>query len=208
MSSLVLAFLLQDTKDNIMLITSEWLEANNFGHDYINEFNRHFPSGEADALKVLKKWEELGYFCFARWLLDEPLPKMEPLVIEEYKCGDIYYPGDVHIKKECMLTGNIIVNGTLSVDGKLILRERRYILGNVNSKRVIITNDANICGDVEADNTVIEDNGSIHGNVRTRELTIPEAGYVLGDVYTEKTNISASGYIYGEVKVVKFSDNK
>ncbi|PIT18253.1 hypothetical protein BGI33_01480 [Snodgrassella alvi] len=204
----MLAFLLRDTKDNTMIITSEWLEANNFGHDYINEFNRRFPSGEADALKVLKKWEELGYFAFAMWLLDELPSKMEPLVIEEYKGGDIYYPGDVHIKKECMLTGNIIVNGTLSVDGKLIVKGRRFILGNVNSKIVVITNDGNISGGVEADNIAIDDSGSIHGDVRTRELTIYADGYILGDVYAEKTNISAFGGIFGKVEVVKSSDNK
>jgi cytoskeletal protein CcmA (bactofilin family) len=89
-------------------------------------------------------------------------------------------------------TGEIKMNGTLRVDGK--------VTGNVHTDWLIVGEKASLRGNVSA--RVIIVGGSIEGDLNARELVeIKPKGHVKGDVLTKKLVVAEGGFIDGRVSM-------
>lgn len=107
-------------------ITRDFLLRVALGKIFIEDFDKVAPTGACDLSELLKTCETAELFSFAGFLIDWFPENPELLVIEEYDGGNIYYNGDVHIKKGFKCSGNIICK-RLTVDGKLVVGGRYYV---------------------------------------------------------------------------------
>ena len=108
-------------------VTKDFLIKNRIGG--ILDFKKTYPSGAAPASKVLKTFEELGYWGCIKRLIHKIPQNPEPLFLDEYQGGNIYHNGDVHILDNVRLAENayILGKGTIRIDGELILNKEVYI---------------------------------------------------------------------------------
>lgn len=113
-------------KKQIITVTRELLLQNEEGKAYINIFDRLVAKDECLLSELLKKCETAEQFLFANFLTKWAGRNPEPLVIEAYAGGNIFYNGDVHIKKMLESSGNIICK-KLKVDGRFVVGRNRYV---------------------------------------------------------------------------------
>lgn len=112
-------------KQNIT-VTRELLLQNEEGKAYIHIFDRLVAKDECLLSELLKKCEEAEKFLFANFLIKWAGRNPEPWVIDAYAGWNIFYNGELHIKKMLESSGNIICK-KLKVDGRFVVGRNRYV---------------------------------------------------------------------------------
>ena len=117
-------------------ITKKWFVAQHASKEDLKWFLKYFPNGECTIPEFLKIAEENADSKKAvvhYWWLIRRLPKNpEPLVIEEYKRGNIFYNGDVHIKERFRLESERhVICKNLYVDGQIEIGYSSQLFANV-----------------------------------------------------------------------------
>lgn len=96
------------------------------GKSYIAIFDKLVAKKECILSELLKKCEKTEQFLFANFLIKWAPVNTETLVIDVYEGGNVYYNGDVHIKKMLESSGNIICK-KLKVDGRFVVGRNRWV---------------------------------------------------------------------------------
>lgn len=95
------------------------------------------------------------------------------------------------------IEGNIVVEGTLRIDGK--------ITGAVKADSVILSESAAILGDVTVKSAII--GGRIDGNVQAQEFVeIKPSGRLFGDIHSRKLSVAEGGIFEGRSHVHRDED--
>ena len=111
----------------------------------LKAFDKRFPSGVATIPRFLKFCEELNLFPLAQSLIRKLPKNPEPLVLEEYAGGNIFYNGDINIKKGFECSGSIICR-KLKVDGDIVIGERFWVYANVCADGIDLRSAASLHG--------------------------------------------------------------
>ncbi|MCE5312131.1 MAG: polymer-forming cytoskeletal protein [Nitrospiraceae bacterium] len=94
-------------------------------------------------------------------------------------------------------TGNIIVDGTVRIDGRFT--------GSIKADWIIIGNNADISGDITAKGVVI--GARMHGNIEAAEtVEIKPKGILYGDVRTKKLAVAEGAVFEGRSFIHKEVD--
>ena len=192
-------------KEKQLMITEKWLEKNGARKDELQTFKQHFPNG-GEALEILKQCEELDYKDFGEWLVDHLPPIYPPLVLSTF-VGNLFYPGDVHIKGDISTQGLIYIKGSLKVDRKLTVKK----YGSVYSDKDCVTADeidlsgyVYIHARIKANSISMSDYAHIFGNTKAKVINF-KGGSINGDVDADEI-INDSGEIQGYVKTIKIEN--
>lgn len=133
----------------------------------LKAFDKRFPSGVATIPRFLKFCEELNLFALAQSIIRNTPKNPEPLVLDEYPGGSIFYNGDINIKKGFECSGNIICKN-LIVDGVLVIGKTHWIWANIDA--------------VEID---LRDAGVIKGKVATYKFRMSGISILMGLIATK-----------------------
>ena len=213
-----------EAKEEGFIITRKWLEEIGACKDGLQAFKQHFPNG-GEALEVLKRcgelgYEELDYRDFGEWLVDCLPPTYPPLELNNL-IGNLFYPGDVHIKGDVSTQELIYIKGSLNVDGKLTAnRKGRVFAYFVNADKIDISGGTRICAEIKANSISLRDyarlsrdviakvinskNSRIRGSVDADEI-INDGGLIDGNVNTIKIENINGGKVAGKI-TYKHSD--
>lgn len=168
-------------------LTREFLVELGISEKALKEFDKRFPNGSTTFSKILKFCEELDFYCLAQSLLYELPENPEPLVLEEYAGGNLFYNGDIHIKKGFECSDKIICQ-KLFVDGDLTLRGAK-IHGDVDAKTLNMSGDAEIRGYVDAETLNMSGEAEIHEGVDAKTLNMSVEAEIHGYVNTKTLNM-------------------
>ena len=150
-------------------LTREFLVESALSEKALKEFDTHFQSGTATIQTILRKCEELNLFTLPFNLI-VCLPKNpEPLILDEYPGGNLYYNGDIHIKKGFECSGNIVCK-KLIVNGEFKISEDYHAHADIEAKSVSMNKNAYIGGAVYTETLLMDDNASIHYTVKAKNL--------------------------------------
>ena len=211
-----------EAKKEEFIITREWLEEMKACEDGLQAFKQHFPNG-GEALEVLKRCVELGYTEFGEWLVDHLPPVYPPLELSTF-VGNLFYPGDVHIKGDISTQGIIYIKGSLKVDRKLTVNkygivysdkncvnadeidisEYARISSNTKANSISMSNCAFISRDTVANSISLRDSAEIIKNVIAKVINF-KGGFILGDVDADEI-INDDGWIKGDVNTIKIEN--
>lgn len=105
-------------------ITKKWFVAQHPSKAELKWFLKYVPKGKCtipEFLKIAEENAESRKVVTFLWWLMRRLPKNpEPLVLEEYTRGNIFYNGDVHIKGRFQLQAERhVICKNLDVDGQI-----------------------------------------------------------------------------------------
>ena len=206
-----------EAKEEEFIVTEKWLEDMRACEAGLRAFKQHFPNG-GKVLEVLKRCEELGYKDFGIWLVD-CLPPTYPALVLNNLIGNLFYPGDVHIKGDISTQGLIYIKGSLKVDGKLTanrkgrvsanfvnadkidISEYAQIHPNTKANSIIMTDNAGIKGCAVADNINLSGFAEIFGHTKAKVINF-KGGRICGHVDADEI-INDDGTIWGNVKTIK-----
>ncbi|KES10689.1 Integral membrane protein CcmA involved in cell shape determination [Snodgrassella alvi SCGC AB-598-O02] len=211
-----------EAKEKQFIITEKWLEEMRACKAGLQAFKQHFPNG-GEALEVLKRCGELDYTDFGIWLVEYLPPIYPPLVLNTF-VGNLFYPGDVHIKGDISTEELIYIKGNLKVDGKLtvnkygVVYSEKYcvnageidiseyarISSNTKANSISMRGFATIVGEVTADNINLSGNAEIIKNVIAKVINF-KGGFILGDVDADEI-INNDGWIEGDVNTIKIKN--
>ena len=183
-------------------IVTEWLEEIGACKDGLQAFKQHFPNG-GEALEVLKRcgelgYEELDYRDFGEWLVDCLPPTYPPLELNNL-IGNLFYPGDVHIKGDVSTQELIYIKGSLKVDGKLTVNENCEVYADfVNADEIDISGDTYICARIKANSIIMSDCALISGDTVANSISLRDSANISGNTKAKVININI-GYIRGNV---------
>ena len=131
-------------------ITKKWLVAQHTSKAELKWFLKYVPKGKCtipEFLKIAEENAESREVVTFLWWLMRRLPKNpEPLVLEEYTRGSIFYNGDVHIKGRFRLQAerHVICNN-LEVDGQIdIGYSSRLFAGSITALNLNIEGFARV----------------------------------------------------------------
>ena len=193
-----------EAKKEEFIVTQEWLEEMGACRDGLQAFKKHFPNG-GEALEVLKRCEELGYeeldyIDFGEWLVDWLPPIYPPLVLNNL-IGNLFYPGDVHIKGDVSTQDSLYSKGSLKVDGKLTVNGDGSIYSAkdcVTADEIDISRYAHIRrAQIKANRISLRDYARLSGDVIAKVVNL-KGGYISGDVDADEI-INDGGLIRGDV---------
>lgn len=95
------------------------------------------------------------------------------------------------------IEGNVNVEGTLRVDGRIV--------GMVKADSVVLSESASITGDVTTKSAII--GGRIDGNVNAQEFVeIKPTGRLFGDIHSRKLSVAEGGIFEGRSHVHRDED--
>ena len=137
------------------------------GNLYVETFDELAPNGECALSELLNKCEKNGLSSFASFLIEWFPRNPELRVIEEYDGGDIFYNGDVHIKKCSKSSGNIICK-RLNVDGVLVVGENRYVLADVDAEKIELMNLCSFKGNAYTYSLISHAFASLTGSIQIK----------------------------------------
>lgn len=133
-------------------ITKKWLVRQNACKAGLKCFLEFFPKGKCTIREFLKIAEENAVqrkiVDYVYWLIHIIPKNPEPLVLEEYTGGNIFYNGDVHLKGrfECE---DYVICKNLRVDGDMYLGGRSLLCAEVvNAQNLNIDKLAEFCAEV------------------------------------------------------------
>ena len=169
-------------------LTRELLVELGISEKALKEFDKRFPDGSVTVPEFLKFCEELDFYCLAQSLLYELPENPEPLIIEEHPGGNLFYNGDIHIKKGLECSDKIICQ-KLFVDGDLTLRGEAEIHGDVDAKTLNMSEYAEIHGYVDAKTLNMSEYAEIHEGVDAETLNMSECARIHGNVNTKTLNM-------------------
>ena len=204
-----------EAKKEEFIVTEKWLKERKACKDGLQAFKQHFPNG-GEALEVLKRCGELNYMDFGEWLVDHLPPIYPPLVLSTF-VGNLFYPGDVHIKGDISTQGLIYIKGSLKVDRKLTVNkygivysykncvnadeidisEYARISSNTKANSISMSNCAFIIRDTVANSISLRDSAEIIKNVIAKVINF-KGGFITGDVDADEI-INDGGLIRGDV---------
>ena len=156
-------------KQNITVTREVFLQNNEDGEAFIEDFDDLVPKGTCTLSDLLKKCETAERFLLANFLINWAPKNPEPLVLDEYSGGNIYYNGDVHIKKGFECAGNIICK-KLKIDGRLVVGEMCWV-------RVV---------SVDAEELELMDMGMLVGDASTYTFNTYGAASLHGSLYVKR----------------------
>ena len=115
-------------------ITKKWLVAQHACNADLKWLLKYFPKKKCTIPEFLKiveeKAEHVKIVTYLWWLIHKIPKNPEPLVLEEYSGGNLFYNGDVHIKKGFEYSGNIICKN-LRVDGQIDISSSSQLCADV-----------------------------------------------------------------------------
>ena len=179
-------------------LTRDFLVESCIGEKALKDFDKRFQNGLATVSKILKFCEELNLYSLAQSLLRKLPKNPSPLILEEYSGGNLFYNGDIHVKKGFECSDKIICQ-KLFVDGDLVLGENAEIYGDVDVKTLDMSEFAEIHGDVDVKTLNMDEYAEIHGDVDAKTLNMNEYARIHGDVDTKTLNMSEDAEIHGDV---------
>lgn len=95
------------------------------------------------------------------------------------------------------IEGNIAVEGTLRVDGRIV--------GAVKADSVVLSESASITGDVTTKSAIV--GGRIDGNVHAQEFVeIKPSGKLFGDIHSRRLSVAEGGIFEGRSHVHRDED--
>ncbi|MEQ1577448.1 MAG: polymer-forming cytoskeletal protein [Hyphomicrobium sp.] len=92
------------------------------------------------------------------------------------------------IGPDLLVTGNLISNGQLQVDGE--------VQGDIHSTHVVVGERARVTGGIIADEVVIR--GHVLGSVRGKRVLLQTSSHVEGDVYHQTLAIEQGAFFEGK----------
>ncbi len=143
-------------------ITRDVLIQNNAIKAEIEAFDKAVPEGKCSLSALFKKCEKFNLFLLANFLINLAPANPEPLIIEEHPGGNLFYNGEIHIKRGFECSGNIICKN-LIVDGVLVIGKTHWIWANIDA--------------VEVD---LRDAGVIKGKVATYKFRMSGISILMG----------------------------
>ena len=188
-----------EAKKEEFIVTEKWLEKNGASKDELQAFKQHFPNG-GEALEVLKRCGELNYIDFGEWLIDS-LPLTYPSLELSTFVGNLFYPGDVHIKGDISTQGRIYIKGSLKVDGKLTVNKYGMIYSHkncINAGEINLSENAYICSDIKANSIIMNGRIDLQGCVVANSISLRDSAQILGDAKAKVIN-SKNSRIRGSV---------
>ena len=188
-----------EAKEKQFIVTEKWLAEMKACEDGLRAFKHHFPNG-GEALEVLKRCGELDYTEFGKWLIDS-LPLTYPPLVLNTLIGNLFYPGDVHIKGDVSTQEVICIKGNLKVDGKLTVNKYGKVYsskGCVNADEIDISGYAQIYSDTKANSIIMSDYAGIHGCTIADNINLSGFADISGITKAKVINFKG-GLIYGNV---------
>jgi len=100
----------------------------------------------------------------------------------------------IYIPKSLSVCGNIKINGSLCLDGK--------IEGNIQKVNIITVNSSASCiGDIFANEITIH--GIVFGNITSNKVHLSQSAYVKGSITTSNFSIDKGGKFTGNKKLIE-----
>ncbi|PIT43793.1 hypothetical protein BHC46_12380 [Snodgrassella alvi] len=109
--------------------------------------------------------QELGSFNSIIWLIENLPFNPKPLKLTDQNVGGIFYPGDVHIKNSCAVSGTVWIKGKLIINGQLLLQKNAFVKGCVKAEQIELQKNSSISGFVETAQIELQKNSRIFGFV-------------------------------------------
>lgn len=182
-------------------VTESWLIEHEVWGYARKLFSEHFKSGLATVSELCKFCEEFSLtslFCDLRqYIYDNP----EPLVLDEYAGGNIFYNGDVHIKKGFECSGDIIC-GNLKVDGEFKISEDYHAHAYVHAKSVVMEKNSRLHGGIIASLVIMSDEANVFGYVVSKIVNMMGNASVFGEVDTKTLIMVDDSFVERDVKTL------
>ena len=118
---------------------------------------------------------------------DAGVSKLDSLPINTVLGTDINYKGDISGDSIIRIDGK--VEGNISLKQGIILGEKAYVEGNMDSDYIILF-------------------GHIKGNIKSKEIILKASGTVEGDIQTDALEIEMGCRYNGNLKIGKIETNK
>ena len=112
--------------------------------------------------------------------------KLDSLPINTVLGTDINYKGDISGDSIIRIDGK--VEGNISLKEGIILGEKAYVEGNMDSDYIILF-------------------GHIKGNIKSKEIILKATGIVEGDIQTDALEIEMGSRYNGNLKIGKIETN-
>jgi len=110
------------------------------------------------------------------------LSKIDSMPITTVLGADITFTGDIKGDSVIRIDGKI--EGNVSLKQGIVLGEKAYIKGDINSDYVIIY-------------------GNVIGNITCKELLVRKSGVISGDIHTENIEIEMGGRYNGKLAMTE-----
>ena len=85
--------------------------------------------------------------------------------------------GDISGKSDVRVAGKI--NGSINIDGELIIEKAGYVEGEIKSVTAVIA--GSVKGNIDTDKLILESNSQFVGNIKTKQLIIQEGAMFQGN---------------------------
>ena len=151
----------------------------------LKAFDKRFPSGVATIPRFLKFCEELDLFSLAQSLIRNTPKNPEPLVLDEYQGGNLFYNGDIHIKKGFECSGGIICR-KLKVDGDIVIGERFWVYANVCADGIDLRSAGMLVGDGSSRRLKLQGKARAHGHFKATDAELRGSSILNGRIEAEK----------------------
>jgi len=100
------------------------------------------------------------------------------------------------ISADLKITGNLSSKGEIQVDGS--------ILGDIQTKKLLVGETADIMGEIVAD--TVQVHGRINGQVKARQVILAKTAHVIGDILHENLSIEPGAFLEGLCKRITESE--
>ena len=147
----------------------------------LKAFDTHFPNGVATVPEFLKFCEELNLFSLAQSIIRNTPKNPEPLVLDEYQGGNLFYNGDIHIKKGFECSGGIICR-KLKVDGDIVIGERFWVYANVYADGIDLRSAGMLVGDGSSRRLKLQGKARAHGHFKTVDAELRGSSILNGRI--------------------------
>lgn len=182
-------------------MTESWLiEHEVWGHER-KVFSERFKGGLATVSELCKFCEEFSLtslFCDLRQCM---YSNPEPLVLDEYSGGNIFYNGEVHIKKGFECT-SIIVCQKLIVNGEFKISEDYHVHAHVEAKSVVMEKNSRLYGGIIASLVIMSDEANVFGYVVSKIVSMMGNASVFGEVDTKTLIMVDDSFVERNVKTL------
>lgn len=145
----------------------------------LKAFDKRFPSGVATIPRFLKFCEELNLFALAQSIIRNTPKNPEPLVLDEYPGGSIFYNGDINIKKGFECSGYIICRN-LKVDGDIIIGAGFWVYANVCADGIALR--GMLVGDGSSRRLKLQGMARAHGHFKTIDAELRGSSILNGRI--------------------------